>query len=188
MPTTLGIFWFNSREISHDACFAQLFFISLLSFTGSSMLLAFDHLYRYCQANILSHSYCLQQEVMKMAYSDIIFNIIYGFFLKVSSVGFDLLLILLSYVMILKTVLSIASHVARRKALNTCVSHICIMLLFNMPLISLSVIYRYSKNFSPLVQIVMAHVYLLVPPLMSPIVYSVKTKPICARIIRVFIK
>ncbi|XP_067417073.1 olfactory receptor 51G2-like [Emydura macquarii macquarii] len=232
MPTTLGIFWFNSREISHDACFAQVFFISLLSFTESSVLLsmAFDRLvaicnplryasiltppriakmglvsllrgvglifplpillkqYRYCQANILSHSYCLQQEVMKMACSDIRGNITYSFFLAVSSVGFDLLLILLSYVMILKTVLSIASHTARLKALNTCVSHVCVMLLFYMPSISLSVIYRYSKNFSPLVQIVMAHVYLLVPPLMNPIVYSVKTKPIRARIIRVFVK
>ncbi|XP_067390534.1 olfactory receptor 51G2-like [Emydura macquarii macquarii] len=232
MPTTLGIFWFNSREISHDACFAQVFFISLLSFTESSVLLsvAFDRLvairnplryasiltphriakmglvsllrgvglifplpillkqYQYCQANILSHSYCLQQEVMKMACSDIRGNITYSFFLAVSSVGFDLLLILLSYVMILKTVLSIASHTARLKALNTCVSHICVMLLFYMPSISLSVIYRYSKNFSPLVQIVMAHVYLLVPHLMNPIVYSVKTKPIRARIIRVFVK
>ncbi|XP_067413554.1 olfactory receptor 51G2-like [Emydura macquarii macquarii] len=232
MPTTLGIFWFNSREISHDACFAQLFFIHSLIFTESSVLLcmAFDRFvaicnplryasiltlprvakmglvsllrgvfpnfpmlillkqYRYCQANILSHSYCLHQEVMTMACSDIRVNIIYGFFVTVSSVGLDLLLILLSYVMILKTVLSIASHAERLKALNTCVSHICVVLLSYLPGIGLSVIYRFVKSSSPLVQNVLGNIYSLIPPLMNPIVYSVKTKPIRVRIIRVFVK
>uniref|UniRef100_A0A8C8S8P2 Olfactory receptor n=1 Tax=Pelusios castaneus TaxID=367368 RepID=A0A8C8S8P2_9SAUR len=232
MPTTLGIFWFNSREISHDACFAQIYFISALSFVESSVLLsmAFDrflaicnplryasilttpriakmglvsllrglvllfplpiHLkqYHFCQDNILLHSYCLNQEVMRIACSDIRFNIIYGFFVTVSTIVLDLVLILLSYVMILRTVLSIASHTERLKALNTCVSHICVVLLFYMPSISLSVIYRFVKISSPLVHIVMGNVYLLIPPLMNPIVYSVKTKPIRARIIKVFMK
>ncbi|XP_067401877.1 olfactory receptor 51G2-like [Emydura macquarii macquarii] len=144
--------------------------------------------YRYCQANVLSHSYCLNQEVMTMACSDIRVNVIYGFFVTVSSAGFDFLLILVSHVIILKTVLSIMSHVERLKALNTCVSHICIVLLFYIPWIGLSVIYRFMKISSPLVQNVLGNVPLLIPPLMNPIVYSVKTKPIHARIIRVFIK
>ncbi|XP_067399700.1 olfactory receptor 51G2-like [Emydura macquarii macquarii] len=232
MPTILGIFWFNSREISHDACFAQLFFIQSLTLTESSLLssMAFDRYvaicnplryasiltlpritkmglvsllrgvvvifplpillkqYKYCQVNILSHSYCLHQEVMTMACSNIRVNIIYGFFIIVSSVGLDLLLILLSYVMILKTVLSIASHAERLKALNTCVSHVCVVLVSYMPGIGLSVIYRFVKSSSPLLQNILGNVYLLIPPLVNPIVYSMKTKPIRARIIRVFIK
>uniref|UniRef100_A0A8C8S6X0 Olfactory receptor n=1 Tax=Pelusios castaneus TaxID=367368 RepID=A0A8C8S6X0_9SAUR len=232
MPTTLGIFWFNSRQISHDACFAQLFFIHTLSYTESSVLLsmAFDRFVaicnplryasilttpriakiglvcllramsiilplpillkqrQFCQANVLTHSYCLHQEVMKLACSDIRANIIYGFFVTVSSAVLDLLFILLSYVMILKTVLSLTSHAERLKALNTCISHICVVLLFYMPLIGVSAIHRFVKNASPLDQVVMGNVYLLVPPLMNPIVYSVKTKPIRARIISVFVK
>ncbi|XP_067416124.1 olfactory receptor 51G2-like [Emydura macquarii macquarii] len=232
LPTILGIFWFNSREISFDACFAQLFFIHSLTFTESSVLLsmAFDRVvaicnplrydsiltpprvakmglgsllravvivfpvpillkqYQYCHDNVLSHSYCLNQEVMKMACSDIRAHSIYSFFVSLASLGLDALLILLSYMMILKTVLSIASHAKRLKALNTCVSHVCIVLLFYMPVLGLSVIHRFVKNFSPLVQTIMGNVYLLVPPLMNPIVYSVKTKAIRARIIRVFVK
>uniref|UniRef100_A0A8C8VL23 Olfactory receptor n=1 Tax=Pelusios castaneus TaxID=367368 RepID=A0A8C8VL23_9SAUR len=232
MPTILGIFWFNSREMSHNACFAQLFFIHSISFTESSVLLsmAFDRFvaicyplryasiltpptiakmglvsllrgvsvifplpillkhFRFCHANVLFHSYCLNQEVMKMACSDIRAHSIYSFFVTVASVGLDFLLIILSYVMILKTVLSIASHTERLKAMNTCVSHICVVLLFFTPVIGLSVIHRFVKISSPLVPIFMGDVYLLIPPLMNPIVYSVKTKPIRARIIRVFVK
>ncbi|XP_029769042.1 olfactory receptor 51G2-like isoform X2 [Terrapene carolina triunguis] len=220
IPTILGIYLFNSREISLDACFAQLFFIHSLSFIESSVLLsmAFDRFiaicnplryasiltppriarmglvlvlrgvalafplpfllkrFRYCQANVLSHSYCLHQEVMKMACSDITVNSIYGLFIIVSTVGLDSLLILLSYVMILKTVLSITSHMECLRALSTCISHVCAVLVFYMPVIGLSVIHRFGKSFSPLPQILLGYVYLLVPPLMNPIVYSMKSK------------
>ncbi|EMP25185.1 Olfactory receptor 51G2 [Chelonia mydas] len=232
MPTILGIYLFNSKEISLDSCFAQVFFIHSLSLTESSMLLlmAFDRFvaicnplryasiltppriaklglvfvlrgvvlvfpvpfllkrFQYCRANILSHSYCLHQEVMKMACSDITVNSIYGLSVKLLTVGLDFFLIFLSYVMIIKTVQSVASPMESLRALNTCISHLCAVLLFFTPEIGLSVIHRFGNSSSHLLQILLGYVYLLVPPLMNPIVYSVKSKHIRARIIRVFVK
>ncbi|XP_005311490.4 olfactory receptor 51G2-like [Chrysemys picta bellii] len=232
IPTMLGIFLFNFREISVDACLAQLFFIHSLQCIESSILLlmALDRCiaireplryasiltlpriakmglvcvlrgvavilpltillkqFRYCRANVLSHSYCLHQEVMKMACSDIRVNNIFGLFTKLITMGLDLLLIFLSYVMILKTVLSIASHAQCLRALNTCVSHLCAILLFYTPDISLVVMYRFWNSSSYLLQIVLSYISLLVPPLMNPVVYSVKSKHLRARIIRVFVK
>ncbi|XP_030403588.1 olfactory receptor 51G2-like [Gopherus evgoodei] len=232
MPTTLGIFLFNSREISLDACFAQLFFIHSLSFIESSVLLlmAFDRFvaicnplryasiltlprlrkmglvfglrgvslifplpfllkrFQYCRANVLSHCYCLHQDVIKMACSDIIVNYIYGFFLTVTVVGLDSLFIFLSYVMILKTVLKVMSHAECLKALNTCVSHLCAVLLFYTPRIGLSVIHRFGKGSPPLLSLLLGYFCLFVPSLMNPIVYSMKNKHLHARIIRVFFK
>uniref|UniRef100_A0A8C3S3B3 Olfactory receptor n=1 Tax=Chelydra serpentina TaxID=8475 RepID=A0A8C3S3B3_CHESE len=214
MPTTLGIFLFNSREISLGACFAQLFFIHSLSFTESSVLLlmAFDRFvaicnpyasiltlpriakmglvlvlrgvavifplpfllkqFRYCRANVLSHSYCLHQDVMKRACSDIRVNYIYGLFLTFFTVGLDSLLICLSYVMILKTALSVTSHAECLRALNTCVSHLCAVLLFYTPEIGLAVIHRFGNSSSHLLQILLGYISLLVPPLINPIVVS----------------
>ncbi|XP_044866301.1 olfactory receptor 51G2-like [Mauremys mutica] len=232
MPTILGIYLFNSREISLDACLAQLFFIHLLQCLESSLLLlmAFDRFiaiynplryaailtlpriakmglvavlravaiilplpfllkrFQYCRTNFLSHSYCVHREVMNMACSDITVNIIYGLFTKLLTMGLDSLLIFLSYVMILKTVLIIASHEERLRALNTCVSHLCALLLFYTPDISLSVIHYFVKGSSPLLQIVLGYISLLLAPLMNPIVYSVKSKHLRVRIIKVFIK
>nr|XP_006132583.1 olfactory receptor 51G2-like [Pelodiscus sinensis] len=232
IPTMLGIYLFNSREISRDACFAQLFFIHSLQCIESSVLLlmALDRFiaihdplryasiltlprivkmglvcvlrgvvvilplplllkrYRYCLSNVLSHSYCLHQEVMKLACADIRVNIILGLFTKLLTMGLDWLLIFLSYVLILKTVLSVASHAETFRALNTCVSHLCAVLLFYTPDISLVVMYRFGNSSSQALQIVLGYICLLVPPLMNPIVYSVKSKHLRVRIIRVFIK
>ncbi|XP_065265553.1 olfactory receptor 51G2-like [Emys orbicularis] len=232
MPTILGIYLFNSMEISFEACFAQLFFIHSLQLNESSMLLlmAFDRFvaicnplrysslltlqtidnmglvfvlrnlavifplpfllkrFRYCRANVLSHSYCLHQEVMKMACSDITVNSIYGLFITLLTVGLDSLLIFLSYVMILKTALSIASNAGCLKALNTCVSHLCAVLLFYTPMIGLSVIHRFGKGSSPLLQTVLGYISLLVPPLINPIVYSMKCRHLRVGIIRAFFK
>ncbi|XP_044870995.1 olfactory receptor 51G2-like [Mauremys mutica] len=232
IPTILGIFLFNSREISFDACFAQLFFIQSLQCIESSVLLlmAFDRFvairdplryasiltlpriakmglvcvlrgvavilplpllvkwFQYCRTNVLSHAYCLHMEVMTMACADITVNNIYGLFITVLTVGLDWLLIFLSYVMILKTVLSIASHREFFRALNTCVSHLCAVLLFYTPEFSLTLIHRFGNGSSPLLQIVLGYIYLLVPPLINPIVYSVKSKHLRSRIIRVFVK
>ncbi|KAM9170940.1 olfactory receptor 51G2-like [Pangshura tecta] len=232
IPTILGIYLFKSREISLDACLAQLFFIHFLQYTESSVLLlmAFDRCIaihnplryssilnsqriakmglvsvlrvmvlvlplpfllkrlQYGRANVLSHSYCVHREVMNMACSDITVTSIYGLFTKLFQMGLDSLLIFLSYVMILKTVLSIASRAERLRALNTCVSHLCALLLFYTPEISLSVIHRLGKGSSPLLQTLLGYMSLLLPPLMNPIVYSVKSKHLRVRIIRMFVK
>ncbi|XP_011284969.1 olfactory receptor 51A4-like [Felis catus] len=138
--------------------------------------LTLKHL-RYCKKTLLSHSYCLHQDVMKLACSDNKVNVIYGLFVAVTGT-LDLGFIFMSYMMILKAVLSIASQKQRLKVLNTCVSHICAVLIFYVPIFSLTVIYRFAKHSSPIVRIFMADVFLLVPPLMNPIVYCVKSQQI----------
>ncbi|XP_007056099.2 olfactory receptor 51G2 [Chelonia mydas] len=232
IPTILGIYLFNSRRISLEACFAQMFFIHSLSKIESFVLLlmAFDRFiaicnplrytsiltppriskmglvavvrsvalilplplllkrFRYCRDNVLSHSYCLHPDIMKAACSDTSVNSIYGLFVKVITVGLDSFLIFLSYVMILKTVLSIASHRECLRALNTCVSHLCAVVLFYISDIGLSLIHRFGNSSTHLLQIILGYIYLLVPPLMNPIVYSVKSKHLRERIIRAFVK
>ncbi|XP_034638872.1 olfactory receptor 51G1-like [Trachemys scripta elegans] len=144
--------------------------------------------FQYCRVNVLSHSYCMDQEVMMLACSDISVNNIYGLFITVVILVLDSLLIFLSYVMILKTVLSIASHKEFLRALNTCVAHLCAVLLFYTPEFSLTLIHRFWNGSSLLLPIVLGYIYLLLPPLINPIVYSVKNEHLRSRIIRVFVK
>nr|XP_006118941.1 olfactory receptor 51I1-like [Pelodiscus sinensis] len=140
----------------------------------------------FCRSNALSHAYCLHPDVMKLACADISVNNIYGLFAVLLVCGIDLSLISISYVVIVKTVLNIASKEQRLTALNTCISHICAVLLFFVPIISLSVIHRFGKNVPHVVQILMSYVYLFVPPVLNPVIYSVKTKEIRKGIFRLF--
>ncbi|XP_062951911.1 olfactory receptor 51L1-like [Cynocephalus volans] len=141
-------------------------------------LLASLAFFPFCHSHILSHSYCLHQDMIRLACADTRFNVIYGLVLITVLWGMDSLGIFTSYVFILHSVLRIASREGRIKALNTCASHICAVLILYVPMMGLSIVHRFAKHSSPLIHIFMAHIYLLVPPVLNPIIYSVKTKQI----------
>ncbi|CAO2582431.1 Olfactory receptor 51F2 [Lemmus lemmus] len=232
LSTTLGVLWFDAREINLNACIAQMFFLHGFTFMESGVLLAmaFDRFVAICdplryttiltnariaqigitvliravcvvfpvpflikrlpfyRSNILSHSFCLHQDVMRLACASTRVNSLYGLIAVIFTKGSDSLSILFSYVFILRTVMAIASGEGRLKALNTCVSHICAVLIFYVPLIGVSVIHRFGKHLSPLTHALMANAYLLVPPVLNPIVYTVKTKEIRKKIIQIFVR
>ncbi|XP_069326615.1 olfactory receptor 51G2-like [Eulemur rufifrons] len=135
--------------------------------------------------NALSHSYCIHPDVLRLASSSTLVNSSFGLFVMLSTLGMDAVLILLSYVLILKTVLSIVSNTQRLKAFNTCISHICAVLLFYTPLVSLSMIHRFGKKKLPAqVYMLLSYLHFLVPPMLNPIVYTVKTKEIRVHILK----
>ncbi|XP_006870401.1 PREDICTED: olfactory receptor 51B5-like [Chrysochloris asiatica] len=154
-----------------------------VSVTPPIMLLYF---FPYCHSHVLSHAFCLHQDVIKLACADITFNRLYPIVLVVLIFVMDSLIILISYVLILKSVLNIASREERAKALNTCVSHICCVLVFYVTVIGLSLIHRFGNHIPHIVHLIMSYVYFLFPPLMNPIIYSVKTKQIQNGILRLF--
>ncbi|ELV11853.1 olfactory receptor 51G2 [Tupaia chinensis] len=142
--------------------------------------------FSFCRSHILSHSYCLHQDIIRLACADTKFNVIYGLVVIIMIWGIDCLGIFVSYVFILHSVLRIASHEGRLKALNTCASHICAVLILYVPMIGLSIVHRFAKHSSPFLYVFMAHIYLLVPPVLNPIIYSVKTKQIHQGILHLF--
>lgn len=140
----------------------------------------------FCHSNILSHAYCLHQDAMRLACADTRVNSIYGLLAVIFIIVLDALVLLVSYILILQAVLGIASQEERFKALNTCLSHICAVLLFYVPLIGMTLIHRFGKHLSPVVHTLMANIYLLLPPVLNPVVYSVRTKQMRQRIVRMF--
>nr|XP_004650805.1 olfactory receptor 51I2-like [Jaculus jaculus] len=140
----------------------------------------------YCPGKILlSHSFCFHADVMKCACADITVNILYGLYVVLSTVGIDSLLIVLSYTLILHTVMGLASPKERIRSLNTCISHILAVLVFYIPVIGVSMIHRFGRRLPHIVHALVAYVYLVVPPVLNPIIYSVKSKPIRGAMLKV---
>jgi olfactory receptor len=52
----------------------------------------------------------------------------------------------------------------------------------------LSLVHRYGHSASPFVHTIMVNVFLLIPPVLNPIIYSVKTKQIRKAIIKMLIQ
>ncbi|GAB5577484.1 olfactory receptor 51Q1-like [Prionailurus iriomotensis] len=132
----------------------------------------------FCHSHLLSHSYCLHQDMIRLVCADIRVNSWYGFALVLLIIMMDPLLIVLSYTLILKSILGTASWTERFRALNNCLSHVLAVLVLYVPMVGLSMTHRFAKDASLLVHIIMANIYLLAPPVMNPIIYSVKTKQI----------
>nr|XP_019571340.1 PREDICTED: olfactory receptor 51F1-like [Rhinolophus sinicus] len=153
------------------------------------LLLLLKSLY-FCKANVLSHSYCYHPDVIKLACSDTRANSICGICGLIDlglTTGVDTPCIVLSYILIIRSVLSIASPEERHKAFSTCVSHIGAVTIFYIPMMSLSLVHRYGLSAPKVVHSMMANIYLLLPPVLNPIIYSVKTKQIRRAILRLLL-
>ncbi|XP_010575081.1 olfactory receptor 51E2 [Haliaeetus albicilla] len=133
---------------------------------------------QFCSSRVLSHSFCLHQDVMNLACANTTPSVVYGLTAILLVMGLDAILICLSYILILKAVLRLASWKERLKVFSTCVAHICVVLAFYVPLIGLSVVHRFGKDLAPLVHIIMGNIYILVPAVLNPIIYGVRTKQI----------
>ncbi|XP_029457873.1 olfactory receptor 52J3-like [Rhinatrema bivittatum] len=140
-----------------------------------------------CKSNVILHSYCEHMALVKLACGDVTVNIVYGLFVAFFVVGFDIIFITMSYIMILRSVLSLPSNKARLKAFHTCGSHICVILMFYIPGLFTFLTHRFGHQVAPHIHILLANSYLLVPPMMNPIVYGVKTQQIRARVLKLFL-
>ncbi|XP_045638843.1 olfactory receptor 52A1-like [Ursus americanus] len=135
---------------------------------------------------VIAHSYCEHMAVVKLAAEDVRVNTTCGLFVGFAILGFDMVFILISYMLIFQAVFRLHQKEARLKAFNTCTAHIFVFLEFYI----LAFFSFFSHRFghvAPPTHILLSTIYLLVPPALNPIVYGVKNKVIRKRVARIFL-
>ncbi|XP_024066616.1 olfactory receptor 52N2-like [Terrapene carolina triunguis] len=140
----------------------------------------------YCRTNIIPHSYCEHIAVVKLACADIRVSSYYGLFVAFLVMGLDVFSITVSYVQILRAIFSLPTKDAWHKTFQTCGSHLCVILVSYIPPLFSFLMHRFGNNVPQHFHILIANVYILVPPMLNPIIYSVSTKQIRGRLFRLF--
>uniref|UniRef100_A0A8C8VJ31 Olfactory receptor n=1 Tax=Pelusios castaneus TaxID=367368 RepID=A0A8C8VJ31_9SAUR len=135
----------------------------------------------FCKGNTVDQFFCEIPQLLKLACSDSYLTETGVIFFSVGLLLCCFVLILLSYVQIITTVLRIPSQPGRHKAFSTCLPHLTVVSLF----ISTGIFPAYLNPFSsssPNHDLLVGVLYALVPPMMNPIIYSMRNKEIKAAI------
>ncbi|XP_074833626.1 olfactory receptor 52E8-like [Carettochelys insculpta] len=144
-------------------------------------------LWSYCRTNIIPHTHCEHMAVAKLSCSDIRISSYYGLFALIFRIGLDIFFISMSYTQILRAIFSLPTKDARLKTFGTCSSHLCVVLAFYIPTLFASFTTRFGHNLPIHFHVLIANMYLLVPPMLNPIIYGVRTKQIRDRLLNLFL-
>ncbi|XP_014424489.2 olfactory receptor 14C36-like [Pelodiscus sinensis] len=140
--------------------------------TGNTFMLPF------CQSNVINQFFCEIPQLLKLACSDSYRSelglLSFSAFLGLNCFAF----IVGSYVQILKAVLRIPSEQGRHKAFSTCLPHLAVI-----SLLICTGFFDYLKPTSSSaskLDLVVGVLYAVVPPMMNPVIYSMRNKEIKA--------
>ncbi|XP_069495707.1 olfactory receptor 52K1-like [Ambystoma mexicanum] len=140
----------------------------------------------FCSRSIV-HSFCEHIAVVKLSCTNISLNSAYGVGVTLAVGAMDLPSIFVSYFLILRAVLNLP-HKDRFKAFSTCISHICVMSLFYIPILFSLSLHRLNTNIPPYVHIIVVNAYLLLPPVANPLIYGARMAEIRHGVLQLFQK
>ncbi|XP_053880852.1 olfactory receptor 52R1-like [Malaclemys terrapin pileata] len=156
---------------------------------GCIVVLPFPLLARqwpYCRTNIIPQPYCAHIAVVNLACADIRVSSYYGLFVQFCVMGLDGIFIGVSYTQILRAIFILPTKDAWVKTFGTCGSHLFVILAFYIPGLIISLMNRFPQNVPLYFHVLIANFYLLLPPMLHPIIYGVRTKQIRDRLLRLF--
>ncbi|XP_043927795.1 olfactory receptor 56A5-like [Protopterus annectens] len=142
----------------------------------------------YCSYRTISNCYCSYTTVTKIACNNYIITTAYSFFLTFAVAAPDTILIILSYYRIAKAAINLKSADAMRKVLSTCSSHLFVILFFYATGILSVVVNLFEKSIPFYISVLSSVLYIVIPPAINPVIYSVRTKEVRIATIKHFKK
>nr|XP_033779210.1 olfactory receptor 1F1-like [Geotrypetes seraphini] len=130
----------------------------------------------FCSFSEINHFFCDLNALIKLSCSDVtsleVLILMEGIFEAV----LPFILILVSYIYIIKSILKIQSTESRSKAFSTCSSHLIVVILFY---VTLSCMYmRPPSLYSPGLDKLFSFLYTVFIPMLNPIIYSLRNQEV----------
>uniref|UniRef100_A0A8C4XD07 G-protein coupled receptors family 1 profile domain-containing protein n=1 Tax=Erpetoichthys calabaricus TaxID=27687 RepID=A0A8C4XD07_ERPCA len=132
----------------------------------------------FCRTNVLPYCFCDYSTMVHVSCNE---NAKYFNFLSTIGITFgstSLTVILISYGKIAHVALKISSKEGKKKVFNTLSSHLLVVGLFNIPLLTSYLLPGTGVKLTTEAYNTMVIVSIIVPPMLNPIIYSFRNKEI----------
>ncbi|XP_074812901.1 olfactory receptor 5W2-like isoform X2 [Natator depressus] len=126
----------------------------------------------FCSSNIINHFFCDVPPLLELSCSDTRINEIVMFVLVSCLTVISFVTVLLSYVYITSTIPQLHSSEGRHKAFSTCTFHLTAVVLFYGTLLFMYL--RPTSSYSMDTDKVPSVFYMLVIPMLNPLIYSLR--------------
>lgn len=151
-----------------------IWFVSFLKLT-INIFLSF-HL-ELC-GNVIEKVWCDNYLLVKLACSDTNINNIYGIIGAIVTIILPLLLILYSYIKILRVCLN-STVETTQKAINTCAPHLVSLINFSLGCLFEIFSNRFDKiHIPPVLRVIISVYFVICPQLLNPIMYGIRLSKI----------
>ncbi|XP_077118606.1 olfactory receptor 11L1-like [Ranitomeya variabilis] len=130
----------------------------------------------YCGPNIIDHLYCDLVPLQEISCSDTFSIKLHLYLLSIPFMVIPNLIIVISYVNIVRVVLRIPSNISRQKAFSTCSSHLTVVSMFYLTTFAVYLFPRKGQTSD--VNKLVSLLYTVCTPLVNPIIYSFRNRDI----------
>uniref|UniRef100_A0A4W4FZ21 G-protein coupled receptors family 1 profile domain-containing protein n=2 Tax=Electrophorus electricus TaxID=8005 RepID=A0A4W4FZ21_ELEEL len=148
----------------------------IVSVTLDALLVSLVTRLSFCRSTTVNSYFCDHALISKLACNDTFVDSIMGYVCISVLLYIPLILITSSYICIGLALQKIA-HVQQTKAMKTCSSHVILVALFYVPIISV-----YTAGFTTFVdtnvRIINTALTHTIPPMLNPIIYTLKTEEV----------
>ncbi|XP_067398647.1 olfactory receptor 6C75-like [Emydura macquarii macquarii] len=141
-----------------------------------SIIILFMSQFIFCGSNEIDHFYCDPVPLLKLSCGDTHFIVALNFVLACVFTLPPFLLTLTSYVCIIGNILRIPSTTGRQKAFSTCSSHLIVVTIFYLTLLSVSMLS--TLDTLGVLKKVLSLCYTVVTPLVNPLIYSLRNREV----------
>ncbi|XP_069817315.1 olfactory receptor 10AG1-like [Dendropsophus ebraccatus] len=158
----------------------------VFSFTLNQITLGLLCQLEFCGSNVIDHFFCDGGPFVELSCSYKIALKLDIMIISVPIIVIPFILIIISYICVFVTILGISSTTGKKKAFSTCSSHLTVVAMFFVTLIATYLVpaNRDTLTINKLISLL----YIVVTPLLNPIIYSLRNQEIRAVLEKVFSK
>ncbi|KAM4809965.1 olfactory receptor 11L1-like [Rhinophrynus dorsalis] len=157
-------------------CIQQVIWAWIAGFIISMFTLILLCMSHYCGPNVIDNFFCDLKPLIELSCSETFLVEIESFFFASVLTLFPFVYIIITYIIIICTIIKIPSATGRKKAFSTCSSHLAVVSTYYGTLITMYVVPFRKQIFN--VSKTLSLLYTIVTPLLNPIVYSLRNQEI----------